>query len=592
MIKIVLFILIFIFNGFLFSQSLPIFLDGKTDDWNIPVPTYTDDVGDGNNYDFRYFSATNDEEFLYIRLNLTPECKLLEDNSLALYIDGDNNISTGLSVNGIGAELEWDFGLRSGTFYKSVNTPITYADIIYRSLPTVTDTTYEIAIGRDALPNGADLLFTSSTIRIFFRDNDTGGDWMPNNGVTFSYTFDETPVSPIVPIEMNREDTTLLRVMDYNVLNDGLIDMIRQPYFERILQAIDPDIICFSECVNSSAQQVKQVMDQILPLSGSQGWNTMKQDYDDVIASKYPILQYWDYYDTTGRSFASLIDLPDYFENDFLTINAHLKCCGGQVNDDKRQTEVDAIISFLLDTKSLGGNVDLLSETPFIILGDLNLVGLRQQLTTLVTGEIINTQLFGQGGHPDWDETDLEDLIAQQTDKRTAYTWRDDGGSYPPGRLDFQIYSNSVMGVEKAFVLQTEVMSSERLSQYGLQQFDTRNASDHFPKVTDYNLNITSVVSENTKPILFHLKQNYPNPFNPNTVISWQSALDGYQTLKIYDVLGNKIATLVDEYRPAGDYKVDFNGSGLSSGVYFYVLQIIPYSGKNYVARKKMLLLK
>ena len=218
-------------------------------------------------------------------------------------------------------------------------------------------------------------------------------------------------------------------------------------------------------------------------------------------------------------------------------------------------------------------------------------------MTTLVTGAIVDTQDFGKGGFPDWDETPLEDLIAQQTDKRTAYTWRNDEVSYrpyPPSRLDFQIFSNSVMGVEKAFVLQTEVMNPERLSQYGLQQFDTRSASDHFPKVTDYNLNITSVVSENIKPISFHLKQNYPNPFNPNTVISWQSAVDGYQTLKIYDVLGNEIATLAEEYRPAGEYKVDFNGRGLSSGVYFYTLQIIPSSGsgRNFVAGKKMLLLK
>jgi exonuclease III len=590
MIKIVLFILIFIFNDFLFSQSLPIFLDGKTDDWNIPVPTYIDTVGDGNNYDFRYFSVTNDEEFLYIRLNLTPECKLLEDNSLALYIDGDNNINTGLSVNGVGAELEWDFGIRSGTFYKSVSTPITYADIIYRSLPTVTDTTYEIAIGRDALPNGTDLLFTSSTIKIFFRDNDTGGDWMPGNGETFIYTFDDTTQLPqLIPIEISKEDTTLLRVVDYNVLNDGLTDMNRRPYFERILQAINPDIICFNECFNSSETQVKTAISQMLP---GTNWDAVKLDNGNVTVSRYQILQNWLVY-PGHRITASLINLPDYFGTDLLTINAHLKCCGGETEDSTRQSEVDAIISFLLDVKS--GNVDpIQSQTPFIILGDLNLVGLRQQLTTLVTGDIINTQ---DGGYPDWDGTPLEDLIAQQTDKRTAYTWRNDEVSYrpyPPSRLDFQIYSNSVMGVEKAFVLQTEVMSSERLSEYGLQQFDTRSASDHFPKVTDYSLNITSVVSENAKPITFHLKQNYPNPFNPNTVISWQSAVDGYQTLKIYDVLGNEITTLADGYRPAGEYKINFNGSGLSSGVYFYTLQIFPSSGsgKNYVACKKMLLLK
>ena len=95
-----------------YSQSLPIFLDGKTGDWNIPLPTYVDDVADGNQFDFRYFSVTNDEEFLFIRLHLTPEMKLLENNLLSIYVDGDNNLATGFAVNGIGAELKWDFGIR------------------------------------------------------------------------------------------------------------------------------------------------------------------------------------------------------------------------------------------------------------------------------------------------------------------------------------------------------------------------------------------------------------------------------------------------------------------------------------------------
>jgi hypothetical protein len=153
----------------LFSQSLPIFLDGRTNDWNVPVPTYIDDIGDGNIFDFRYFSVTNDEQFLFIRLNYTPESKLVEDNQLTLYIDGDNDSGTGILINGIGAELKWDFGQRGGTFYKNGSTNISFADIQYRSLPTVTDTTYEIAIGRNVFPNGTDLLFTSSTIKIFFE---------------------------------------------------------------------------------------------------------------------------------------------------------------------------------------------------------------------------------------------------------------------------------------------------------------------------------------------------------------------------------------------------------------------------------------
>ena len=139
-----------------YAQSLPIFLDGRADDWNIPVPTYIDDVADGNLFDFRYFSVANDEQFLFIKLHLTPENKLVENNLLSLYIDGDNNIGSGVVVNGIGAELKWDFGLRSGEFYKGGAINIGFAKIQYRSLPTVTDTTYEIAIGRNVMPNGSD----------------------------------------------------------------------------------------------------------------------------------------------------------------------------------------------------------------------------------------------------------------------------------------------------------------------------------------------------------------------------------------------------------------------------------------------------
>jgi hypothetical protein len=74
-------------------------------------------------------------------------------------------------------------------------------------------------------------------------------------------------------------------------------------------------------------------------------------------------------------------------------------------------------------------------------------------------------------------------------------------------------------------------------------------------------------------PDKFLLYQNYPNPFNPTTKISWQSPVGSWQTLKIYDLLGNEIATLVDEEKPAGKYEVEFNASNLTSGVYFYRLR-------------------
>jgi hypothetical protein len=99
--------------------------------------------------------------------------------------------------------------------------------------------------------------------------------------------------------------------------------------------------------------------------------------------------------------------------------------------------------------------------------------------------------------------------------------------------------------------------------------------------------NAVSVEDANIIPIVFSLEQNYPNPFNPGTKIKWQSPISSWQTLKVYDVLGNEITTLVNEYRNAGSYEVEWNASNLPSGVYFYNLR-----AGDYVQTRKMILLK
>ena len=99
---------------------------------------------------------------------------------------------------------------------------------------------------------------------------------------------------------------------------------------------------------------------------------------------------------------------------------------------------------------------------------------------------------------------------------------------------------------------------------------------------------VTSVDNHiSTVPNEYLLSQNYPNPFNPSTRISWQSPVSSHQTLKVFDILGNEIATLVNEYKPAGKYEVDFDGSRLASGIYFYKL-----TAGNYSKVMKMMLLR
>ena len=98
--------------------------------------------------------------------------------------------------------------------------------------------------------------------------------------------------------------------------------------------------------------------------------------------------------------------------------------------------------------------------------------------------------------------------------------------------------------------------------------------------------NATTVEEENI-PESFQLFQNYPNPFNPTTTLSFVIGYSSFVSLKVYDVLGNEIATLVDEEKTAGKYEVSFNSTELPSGVYIYQLN----SG-NYIQTRKMVILK
>lgn len=97
----------------------------------------------------------------------------------------------------------------------------------------------------------------------------------------------------------------------------------------------------------------------------------------------------------------------------------------------------------------------------------------------------------------------------------------------------------------------------------------------------------TNVKEPELFPMNAELRQNYPNPFNPATEIRFSVDRPGNVTLQVYDVLGNKVAELVNGYREAGSHSVNFNASGLSSGTYFYVL-----NANGTVLSRKMALLK
>ncbi|MGB5849156.1 MAG: T9SS type A sorting domain-containing protein, partial [Ignavibacteriaceae bacterium] len=100
---------------------------------------------------------------------------------------------------------------------------------------------------------------------------------------------------------------------------------------------------------------------------------------------------------------------------------------------------------------------------------------------------------------------------------------------------------------------------------------------------------VTGVEEETTLPTEFSLEQNYPNPFNPSTKIKYSVPQLSKVVIKVFDILGNEIETLINEEKPAGEYNVDFRIDNLElpSGIYFYRLQ-----AGEFIQVKKMILLK
>lgn len=125
-------------------------------------------------------------------------------------------------------------------------------------------------------------------------------------------------------------------------------------------------------------------------------------------------------------------------------------------------------------------------------------------------------------------------------------------------------------------------VKSEDLSLLGIESFTVFGAETNLIETEEP----TSVYDEFI-PLSFELKQNYPNPFNPSTVISYKLSERSKVSLIVYDILGREVAVLLNEFKQAGNYQVEFNAEGLSSGIYYYRLE-----AGNYNQTRKMNLLK
>ena len=570
-----------IFSSLLYSGH-PITIDGLFDDWAEVDVSYSDSQGDGADADFADIKITYDNDFLFIYFNVHDGEYLMQDwNEFHLYIDADNDTTTGYFINGIGAELDWLFGDRSGSYYIMDGIIDIYQnDLTLRMAPTITNHEFEICISRNSnvlTMDGTQVLVEG---KVILTDTGQNADQIPDENGGISFSIGEDYIVPPTPITFDKRDETDIRLVTHNVWSSSLLDSYYQEYFQRIYQALDPDIVALQEMYENT-NQLHSLFNDWFP---DEQWYVSSQFRDNIIISKYPVLEE-DYFTSSERTMVALLNTDDELGSDLIIFNSHLACCD---NDESRQYDADEFVSNWRDWRENDNGPFTLTEgTPFVYVGDFNLVGYRQQLTTFTEGDIEDENTFGDDYSLDWDNTSIADLFSRHSHIRMGYTWRRDNSSFSPGKLDYVLYTDSVLDTSKHFVFNTLTMDSASLAEYGLEAMDSYNSSDHSPRVLDIKIPADVEIGEAVVPKNIKISAPYPNPFNPQTAIQIELNENMHLYAAVFDINGRVVKQLINGYLQKGNHEITFNNKGLTSGIYF-----IRIEGEGIQHTSKVVLLK
>lgn len=542
----------------------PITIDGLFNDWvNVPV-AYNDPQADGMSLDFSQLKVTYDNEFLFFYFSLhNMEMLLQNGNAVHLYIDADNDSTTGQPFYSIGAELAWVFGQRSGNHYVNDGIiPVGQNDLNFRSAPNVTSQEFEFCISRNtwAFESGNSTVLVNG--KIVIAEAPPNADIMPNEGGGIPFFIGEDYIPEPTPISFSKRNNTDIRLVTQNVLNSNLVNPVLENHFRRIYQVLNPDIVCLQEMYENT--------NQILSLFNSwfqnESWYISNQFRDNIIVSKYPIIEQ-SFYTTSERTMVALLDTEEDLGSKLLIFNSHLACCD---NNESRQTDADEFVKKWREwTQNGNGPFIIPDHVPFVHVGDFNLVGDRQQLITFSEGDIADEQSYGGDFPLDWDGTAITDLFSRHSHKRMGYTWRNDASSFSPGKLDYILYSDSQIDTANHFVLNTLTMDSLSLISYGLDSLDSYFSSDHSPRVFDISIPVTNGIGNSDLPETFRISAPFPNPFNMQSMMEIQLFTKQLLLISLYDINGKKVKELIHRVFEQGKYNIEINGQGLSSGIYF-----------------------
>ena len=541
-------------------KSQQILIDEDFADWLSVQYVHNDKSGDNgvSGIDFTTCRIHHDEDYIYMYLEIGRSMNFDAGNNITLYIDIDNNPSTGFLRNGIGAEIRYNFGTRSGNLYLPNRTlNLRHHDFGLVFAPTVTSDRFELVIRRKFTLSGQ-LISINDKIRLLWEDMIPNGDALPDTPGGLEYEL--IPATPFTSksFDIDKKSPESFRLMSYNVERDALFNPNNQPHFRRIIQTLNPDIIGFQEIYDNNTATTRALVESFLPGNtwfGAGIWPDIK------LISKYPI-ERSSALDGNG---AFLVNMGI---SKALIIITHLPCCE---NDTGRQREIDRIMGFVRDCKNGLTDFKISEKDPIIIMGDMNFVGDSRQVRTLLEGEIQNTTLFGPRFRPDWDNENLADVKGITTGLPTVFTWYTENSSFSPGRLDYMTYTASNLELINSFNLFTPGLSTQELLQYGLLAQDVLSASDHLPLIADFQYKLNNSYSMPDYSLQPQLKIR-PNPVHHTLNIEFQELTNRKVNFEIFNSIGIKI----HEFDVINDTRVvEYDVSHLTTGE--YLLQIVQF---------------
>lgn len=400
----------------------------------------------------------------------------------------------------------------------------------------------------------------------------------------------------LFPVQKIHGQIDSLRIASYNLLKFPSAEgPVRIEHFRKVIQAMAPDILVVQEIESEAA--VLTFLSQVM-------------NADQNIYQAAPFI---DGPDTDNALFynqnkirllgpinipTSVRDINGYvllaFDQEFTIFSVHLKA-GSSTSDQQIR---------LNQTTLLRNHLNGLSpNSSFMVVGDYNMRSASEAAFLKLTESQVDNdgRLFdpiNQIG--EWHNNSIFILTHTQSTRTTSLGGGATGGL--DDRFDMMLVSDAMRsggGVDimpatyKAFGndgdhFNLAINAGTNFSVPDSVADALHQASDHLPVVADFVFEFpTSVNGQNQKPVSFSLKQNFPNPFNPETTIKFLLANSSFVTLTVFNLLGQEVAALVDEFKTPGEYQVNFNGKELSSGIYVYKL-----SGGGKSVSKKLLLLK